>query len=276
MEYKAYALMAILLSSVAAVGMLGNAYAQTGLTVEAESTDANTVTISGNVGTVVAGQPVLLQVYNPNGAAYRIDQIPAADIGTDGAYSYDLRIGGNLGINGEYNARVTYNQVTEETTFEFTGGQQPGSEWSTATLIITGEDGETSEYEIEYMMEGGELNELTGDAATATITAMITADAAGQLTIKLPRNVTDSVENDEDVPFIVFVDEQEFEPEDDMGETERILVIDFEEGSEQIDIVGTFMIPEFGAIAAIVLAVAIVGIIVATTRYSKFSFLPKM
>jgi predicted secreted protein with PEFG-CTERM motif len=34
--------------------------------------------------------------------------------------------------------------------------------------------------------------------------------------------------------------------------------------------------PEFGPIAAIVLAVSIVGIIVATTRYSKFSFLPKM
>lgn len=34
--------------------------------------------------------------------------------------------------------------------------------------------------------------------------------------------------------------------------------------------------PEFGTIAAIVLAVAIVGTIVATTRYSKFSFLPKM
>jgi len=35
--------------------------------------------------------------------------------------------------------------------------------------------------------------------------------------------------------------------------------------------VGTFIVPEFGAIAAIILAVAIVGIIVATARYGKLS-----
>ena len=49
MEYKAYALMAILLSSVATVGMLGTANAQTGLTVSAENTSGNTVVISGDV-----------------------------------------------------------------------------------------------------------------------------------------------------------------------------------------------------------------------------------
>jgi predicted secreted protein with PEFG-CTERM motif len=32
------------------------------------------------------------------------------------------------------------------------------------------------------------------------------------------------------------------------------------------------VVPEFGAIAAIVMAIAIVGIIVATTRYNKFNF----
>ena len=54
------------------------------------------------------------------------------------------------------------------------------------------------------------------------------------------------------------------------------MAIPFFENSEMVEIVGTFLAPEFGAIAAIVLAVAIVGIIVATTRSGKFSFLPKM
>jgi predicted secreted protein with PEFG-CTERM motif len=61
-----------------------------------------------------------------------------------------------------------------------------------------------------------------------------------------------------------------------MGADVRELAIPFYENSETIEIVGTFLVPEFGTIAAIVLAVAIVGIIVATTRSGKFSFLPKM
>ena len=74
----------------------------------------------------------------------------------------------------------------------------------------------------------------------------------------------------------VFVDELETIPDDDFGEDVRTVTVEFEEGSEQIDYVGTMLVPEFGVIAAIILAVTIVGIIVATTRYSKFSFLPKM
>ena len=106
---------------------------------------------------------------------------------------------------------------------------------------------------------------------------MITADSDGELTIRLPRAVMDSLNDDgTDAEYIVFVDEIEEFPEDDMGEEIRTLTIPFSAGSEQIDIVGTFLAPEFGTIAAIILAVAIVGIIVATTRYSKFSFLPKM
>jgi predicted secreted protein with PEFG-CTERM motif len=276
MEYKAYALIAILLSSVAAVGMLGTAHAQTGLTVAAESTDGNTVTISGNIGTTATGQPLLLQVYNPNGAAYRIDQIPAADIGADGAYSYELKVGGNLGINGDYDVRATYNGVTRETTFNCTGGEA-GSEWSTIDLVIGDE-----EFEVEYMIQGGTLEELTGDFDTKTITAVIGSDVTGnetgELKLRLPRDVADSKSGEEDDVFVVFVDGEDVTEEstDDMGADVRELAIPFFENSETVEIVGTFLVPEFGTIAAIVLAVAIVGIIVATSRSGKFSFLPKM
>lgn len=278
MEYKAYALIAILLSSVAAVGMLGTAHAQTGLTVAAENTSENTVVISGNVGTNATGQPLLLQVYNPNGAAYRIDQIPAADIDADGSYSYELKVGGNLGINGEYDVRATYSGVTRETTFNFTGGQAGGG-WSTIMLVV-----DDQEYPIEYMIEGGTLEELTGDFDTKTITAVIgsevTGNETGELNLRLPRNITDSTDEatGDDAPFVVFVDGEDMTEDstDDMGADVRELAIPFFENSETVEIIGTSLVPEFGAIAAIVLAVAIVGIIVATTRSGKFSFLPKM
>lgn len=263
MEYKAYALIAVLLSAVATVGTLGNAYA---LTVETDSTDysaGDTVTISGNVEVTPTGEPLVLQVFNPNGAAYRFDQVTVA---ADGSYTYDLAIGGALGVSGEYRVVTTYAGVQEETTFNFAGGAR------TITLVVG-----DSEFEIEYEISGGSLTSLTGEEETATVTAMINASSDGELTLMFPREVFDSLNDDgTDLEFIVFVDEIEEFPDDDMGADVRAVTIPFSAGSEQIDIVGTFLAPEFGAIAAVVLAVAIVGIIVATTRYSKFSFLPKM
>jgi predicted secreted protein with PEFG-CTERM motif len=152
------------------------------------------------------------------------------------------------------------------------GGQTSEGEWQTMILVISGE-----EYDIQYMISNGELNELIGDPETATITAMIIAEQDGELTIQLPRNIIDSVEDGEDANYVVIVDDVEESADDDFGDEVRILTIPFASQSKQIDIIGTFVVPEFGAIAAIVLAVAIVSIIVATTRYSnKFSFLPKV
>jgi predicted secreted protein with PEFG-CTERM motif len=278
MKYKAYALMAILLASATAVSAIGTAYAQTGLTVKTDKTDyaaQDTITISGKVGTVVAGQPVLIKVTNPNNAIYRFDQIPATGIAADGSYTYDLKVGGKLGVTGKYTVEATYGGVTQTTTFNFTsggGGGTPG--FKKIDMVVTAADGRESKYQVEYQINGGTLEELTGDQATKTITATITADADGQLILRIPTNVANA-----DKSFQVFVDADDVSADvkDDNGKTVRQLTIPFVEGSETVDIVGTFMVPEFGAIAAIVLAVAIVGIIVATTRYSgKFNFGPKI
>jgi predicted secreted protein with PEFG-CTERM motif len=51
----------------------------------------------------------------------------------------------------------------------------------------------------------------------------------------------------------------------------RTLVIDYDAGTARIEIQGTQVVPEFGTVAAIVMAIAIVGIIAATSRHGKFS-----
>jgi predicted secreted protein with PEFG-CTERM motif len=265
MEYKAYALMAILLAAVATVGTLSNAYA---LTVETDNTSystGDTITVSGDVEVTPTGEPLVIQVFNPNNAAYRFDQV---EVAADGTYTYELAVGGPLGVSGEYRVVTTYAGAQEETTFDFTGEEGP----RTITMVVG-----DSEFEIEYEISGGTLESLTGEADVATVTAMINASSDGEVTFWFPREVFDSLNDDgTDLEFIAFVDEIEEFPDDDMGADVRMVTIPFSEGSEQIDIVGTFLAPEFGTIAAIVLAVAIVGIIVATTRYNKFSFLPKM
>lgn len=126
-------------------------------------------------------------------------------------------------------------------------------------------------HEITYQITGGTLDELTGDPEASTITAMITAEEDGELVIQLPREVADSADTSGDSDYVVLVDGVESESvDDDMGEDVRTLTIPFTAEAQQIDIRGTFVVPEFGAIGAIVLAVAIVGIIAATAMYSNF------
>ena len=56
----------------------------------------------------------------------------------------------------------------------------------------------------------------------------------------------------------------------------RTLLIGFPAGAGSIDVLGTSVIPEFSTIAVVVLAVAIIGIIIATARYGRFNFGPRM
>ena len=55
----------------------------------------------------------------------------------------------------------------------------------------------------------------------------------------------------------------------------RTLHIDYDAGTEKIEIVGSHVVPEFGTIAMIVLAVAIVSIIAIAAK-TKTVLIPKL
>jgi hypothetical protein len=276
MDYKAYALMAVLLASVALVGT-ANAQALTVETGQPGYAAGDTIEVSGEVGTVQAGLPVLIRVFNPNGALARTDQItPVAD----GSYTYSFPAGGPgplMGVSGEYRAAVTYRNNTEETAFNFITSEG-GQTWRTITVEIAGR-----EHPIRYQINGGTLTNMTADPETVTLTATINSTAPGALAVELPRSMIQSLSEvgaptgGNDTDFEAFVDTEGGIFDETMtNSTVRELTIPFEQGAEEIEIVGTWVVPEFSAIAAIILAIAIVGIIVATTRYSKFSsFLPR-
>ena len=53
------------------------------------------------------------------------------------------------------------------------------------------------------------------------------------------------------------------------------MIIPFYNGSEEIEIIGTFVIPEFGLIAMVVLMVGIISVIAFSTK-SKLNIIPKL
>jgi predicted secreted protein with PEFG-CTERM motif len=263
----------ILLAIIASTLILGSGmsavYAQTTLTVETDAdsyTTGDTVTVSGQLEATNINQPLLVQVLDPQGNRDRIDQVEAA---ADGSYSYSFTAGGLMNTDGEYTVLVTYKTTEEETMFAFDSTDVVDGNWRSIQAMIGGE-----EHTIQYMItgSGNRLSSVTGNVDEISLTAVLVAASEGTLSLRYEEEIFDA----DDEEYFVFADSipADYDYEDDG--TRDILHIDFEAGTEEIEILGDHIIPEFGAIAAIILAVAIVGIIVATARYGKLgSFVRK-
>ena len=231
----------------------------------------STVEISGTVSPVIDGMKVVVQVYNPENAAYRFDLVEPS---SSGSYSYELVVGGKLGISGEYEVVATYNEKQAETTFEIEGGPQ-----STAYNLRF--EGDT--FPIEYEITGGEINSMFINTDAKKLVVAINAEEDGRLVLVLPREVIDSAEGGSDTAYVVATTDLQagaagtinVDESNTSGET-RTIIIDYGAGTDLIEISGTSVVPEF-PVTAIVLAVSIVGIIVATAKFSRFgsSLLPR-
>jgi len=171
--------------------------------------------------------------------------------------------------------------------------------WMTGIVTVSAEHDEMEEMghdEMEEMggMEGMEHSdehaasgvEDISDQFTATTTSgvihhigansdddtlvvhLFGADDDGELKITLNRDIITPFD---DGSYFVLINSEEVEFEQ-MGNT---LHIDYVAGTEKIEIVGSHVVPEFGTIAMIVLAVAIISIIAITAK-TKIALIPKL
>lgn len=149
-----------------------------------------------------------------------------------------------------------------------------GGEWTPFDLTVGGQT-----HPIEYMITGGSVENMTIHGENQTLGVTINSMSNGTLALKLPREVIDSktVEGS-DADFAAFIDNAEYEQpgEIEPAEDTRTLLIGFPAGAGSIDVIGTSVIPEFNTIAVIVLAVAIVGIVIATARHGWFNIGQRM
>jgi hypothetical protein len=224
-------------------------------------TSSDTIHVTGAIAKLQQGQAMFISVTNPNGALYRADTITPK---SDGTYSYDFKVGGKNGPSGMYTIKVTYAGSSAQTTFQFTAGTAGGMQ--TYTLNIGGQN-----YQIQYMITGGSLINMTADQNATSLTANIASTSNGTLTLVLPRNVIDSKDTSgKDMDFNIFADgvaHPNFTEQNSTADS-RTLVINFDNGTQKIEVVGTHIVPEFGPVAALVLVIAIIGII-AATRFRK-------
>jgi predicted secreted protein with PEFG-CTERM motif len=263
-----FALSAIIIACIGIAPAFGQIADSIVVTTDKSSyEDGETILVTGEVRELLSGYPVSLRVIAPNGNLVSVAQI---DVGSDKKFSTELTAGGALmRSEGDYTIAVLYGTEsrTAETTFTFGGSTvTPGQG---TKIAVTGTD-----FMVSYKITGGKLVSITPDVDSHSLIIAMTASQDGSLEITLPRALIDAKMGDQDDAFFVLVDDEEVDFEETAASTDRTLTIPFSAGSEQIEIIGTFVIPEFGTIAVMILAVAIISIIAVSAK-SRLSIMPR-
>ena len=121
---------------------------------------------------------------------------------------------------------------------------------------------------LHWNISGGDVLSMHVDEGNASLVIDMTSYNDGELFVALDETYIGS----DDGTFFVIVGGEE---SNDYEQAGNDLFISFPAGTESIEIVGSYAVPEFGTIAMIVLAVAIVSIIVLTTK-TKTQLIPKL
>ena len=278
-----FTIFGILITSIGTTTVFGENESIILNTDKSSYTDGEIISISGEIENMIAGTQLSLIIQAPNGNLVVLDQIT---VGADKQFSTEIKLGGKLmKTEGVYTIKVQYGDESITTTFEFGGVVSTGSndlEESevdepvivdsivTTTTITVQESIDLVVYEIT----NGKLINVIPDTDAKSLLIDIEALDDGSITLTIPRSVLDATINDEDDEFFVLVDGEEVDFDEITTSTDRTLTIEFLAGSEQIEIIGTFVIPEFGTIAAMILAVAIISIIAISAK-SRLSIIPR-
>jgi len=224
--------------------------------------EGDTIVVSGNVTSIIAGEQVSLTIFR-EGNLVDIAQI---EIAQDGNYAHTFIAKGPLWQkDGNYIVRAFYGKTTIEKSFEF---------FSMQTLIETKDTfevdaGSYGTFDVDYTIRGATVKDMRVDPVALALLVILETDDDGVITLKLPRESIDAkIMNGQDDDFIILIDGAEVPYTDVSTNSEsRTISIDFEEGDLDIEIIGTFVVPEFGNIVMIILVIGIVSTILLSTKY---------
>jgi predicted secreted protein with PEFG-CTERM motif len=262
--------------------------------------DGDIILVSGEIKYIALGDQLSLIIQAPNGNIVQLDQMT---VGSDKKFSTEINPNGPYWKNpGMYKITITQNENNQATvSFEFTGVSVEEATVEEATVEeatveeatveeATVEEATVEEATVEeailidsiitsttitiqgstdlisYEITNGKVINAIPDMDAVSLLVHIESVDDGSITLTIPRSVLDATINNGDDEFFVLVDGEEVEFEEIITSTDRTLTINFLAGTEEIEIIGTFVIPEFGTIAAMILAVAIISIIAISSK----------
>ena len=225
---------------------------------------ASEIVVQGVVANIKQDTPITIRVMGPTGNLVRVDQV---DVAPDRTFEATISTAGSLfKQNGAYTIRVQYGpqEISDKMTVEILGEEAIVASCAADEIAVKST---TDTYCVPYSAFGLSVTKATVSSELSSITLKVDTDEDGTITLMIPRDVLDSTSANEDTDFIVLVDGEEADFEEiDSDDATRTLDITFSEGATEIEIIGTYAVPEFGTMAAIILAVAIVSIIAVSAK----------
>ncbi len=232
------------------------------------------IDVTGHVQNVISGLPVTLRVSDSLGNVVQVSQLTVDNSGNfETKFNTSSPLwarGGTYTIYAQYGVQQGMRMAQVQISIGTGGGGAPSCQPNQLSATVNNEL-----YCIDYSINGGTATGGTLSTSSKALTVNIQSTSDGQITLKIPRTVLDAKSGVKDDSFFVLVDGQEKDSfTDTPSPTTRTLTIPFGAGTEQIEIIGTQVVPEFGAIAALVLAIAIVSIIAVSAK-TGLRFMPK-
>ena len=267
---------------LAGTGVVSQAFAATVLTIETDKDiydHASTIILTGNVDPVdLRGSEVTIMCKSPGGMG--VCGIYQLSVNSDGNFSVSINTATFLmKKDGIYEFQANYSGLADATvSVELTNAIET-SETGTAVIgtAVTGTGEAGTDEGSFYKLAPGQIEyDITCNASPAffanadddSIVILLDATDDGILTITLHDEL---IKPFDDGTFVVIVDNQVMQDFTQIGNT---LTIPCLAGTEKIEIHGSWAIPEFGVIAVMILAVAIVSIIVVTAK-TRLSIVPR-
>lgn len=209
--------------------------------------------------------PITIKITGPQNNVVEIQQI---EVSEDRTFQTTFNAKGGLwNMNGLYTIRAQYGayETNDKTSFELVGSRDMQAQCRGNQITVTGGD---DQYCIDYKINGATVDRATVSQITKSIILDVNAQDDGSVSLVIPREVLDSKSSTGDSPFLVMIDEQPSSEyyEQYSDDERRTIDISIPQYTEQIEIIGTYAVPEFGSLAAIILAVAVISTIIMTAR----------
>jgi len=229
------------------------------------------VVVFGNVNTIFENMPITIQIYHESNLV-DVAQVPVAQDGTF-VKSFNA-VGQQWNEEGTYIIRVQYTPTQiGETTFEFFSQVIDKS-----SAVFPVQIPNSGTFDVGYTIRGGDVTGIDMNLDRYSLLVETTVNANGNLILKLPRESFDAQGDGKDNTFIVMISKENNEPRDFVqveyeeiatSSDYRTIRIPLEDGDKWVEVVGTYVIPEFGSIVIIILVVAVSSaIIISKSRFS--------
>ena len=258
----------------------------------AEALDPLSVTLSkdvynkGDILVVFGNVPVVFQEVPDITIQILFEEqvidIAQIKIAEDGTYAKDFNTNAEKwSHDGQYTVKVFYTEdLFNVTSFQFF--QNVVTETSSVFPVDIPNAGT---FDLEYTASGFDIKDVELNQDRYSLLIELTENSGGNLILKLPRESFDSKTGDgTDEIFIVLVSQDnesdnfievqiiEIETTSDF----RTINLQIEEGEKFIEIIGTYVIPEFGSIVIMILLVAITSAIIISKNKFSFHLYPKI